>query len=350
MTKFTKRTLGILLSTAMLASVFTGCTTKNPAADSTTGTKPADSTAAADNTTEAPKTDWPRKSIQMIVSMGAGGDTDFNARTYAKYLEQELGQSVVVTNITGNGGAIGSEDVKNSAPDGYKALFYHTCLNINQATGIADYGSEAFETVAVVGKSSGEAVVVRKDAPYNSMSELIQYTKDHPDAVKIAANTGATSHWASVVLQVEEDAAFNIVNTSSSAERVAGLLGGHLDVIINPIGTVQDYIKSGDFKYLAVTTPERLDYMPDVPTCKEQGVDLAYTLAYYVMFPKGTPKEICDKFAEAFKNISEKPEYAEEIKTAYNQTPYFLGGQEAIDYIQQEHDDIMKYAPYFKKS
>ena len=126
-------------------------------------------TPADDASSEDGGTDWPTKSINMIVPMGAGGDTDFNARTYAKYLEDVLGETVVVTNITGNGGALGSEEVKNASPDGYTCLFYHTCLNINQATGIADYGSEACETVAVVGKSSGEAVVVRTDAMYDEL-------------------------------------------------------------------------------------------------------------------------------------------------------------------------------------
>ena len=145
-------------------------------------------TPADDASSEDGGTDWPTKSINMIVPMGAGGDTDFNARTYAKYLEDVLGETVVVTNITGNGGALGSEEVKNASPDGYTCLFYHTCLNINQATGIADYGSEAFETVAVVGKSSGEAVVVRADAPYDTMEELIAYSQANPQTVKIAAN------------------------------------------------------------------------------------------------------------------------------------------------------------------
>ena len=217
-----------------------------------------------------------------------------------------------------------------------------------EATGIADYGSEAFDVVAVVGKSAGEAVVVRADAPYDTMEELIAYSQAHPQTVKIAANTGATSHWASVVLNVEEDAQLNIVNASSSAERVANLLGGQLDVIINPIGTVQDYVTSGDFKYLAVTTSERLDYLPDVPTCLEQGVNMSYDLMYYVMFPKGTDPAICEKFAAAFKEISEMPEYAEEIKTAYNQTPYFLDTEESITYIQEENEKMMAYADYFK--
>lgn len=333
MNKTMKKVLGITLSAAMLCSALAGCN------GSSSNAQQSGDGSATDS--------WPSKSIQMIVPMSAGGDTDFNARTYAKYLEDILGESVVVTNITGNGGALGSEDVKNADPDGYKCLFYHTCLNINQATGVADYGSEAFETVAVVGKSSGEAVVVRADAPYNTMQELLEYSKANPQTVKIAANTGATSHWASVVLNVEEDAQLNIVNTSSSSERVANLLGGQLDVIINPIGTVQDYITSGDFKYLAVTTPERLDYLPDVPTCLEQDVNLSYELTYYVMFPKGTDPEICTKFADAFKQVSEMPEYAEEIKTAYNQTPFFLDTEDSIKYIQEENEKMMAYAEYF---
>ena len=336
-----KKLIALFSAAAMMCMILAGC------ASGTSDTSDTDDDTAATATDDS-GTDGPTKSINMIVPMGAGGDTDFNARTYAKYLGDVLGKTVVVTNITGNGGALGSEEVKNATPDGYTCLFYHTCLNINQATGIADYGSEAFDVVAVVGKSAGEAVVVRADAPYDTMEELIEYSQANPQTVKIAANTGATSHWASVVLNVEEDAQLNIVNASSSAERVANLLGGHLDVIINPIGTVQDYVTSGDFKYLAVTTSERLDYLPDVPTCLEQGVNMSYDLMYYVLFPKGTDPAITEKFAAAFKEVSEMPEYAEEIKTAYNQTPLFMDTEESIAYIQEENEKMMAYADYFK--
>ena len=152
-----KKLFSLLCAAAMMCGLLAGC---GGGSDTTTDDS---------SSTDEGGTDWPTKSINMIVPMGAGGDTDFNARTYAKYLEDVLGETVVVTNITGNGGALGSEEVKNASPDGYTCLFYHTCLNINQATGIADYGSEAFETVAVVGKSSGEAVVVRTDAMYDEL-------------------------------------------------------------------------------------------------------------------------------------------------------------------------------------
>ena len=81
---------------------------------------------------------------------------------------------------------------------------------------------------------------------------------------------------------------------------------------------------------------------------RDRGVNLSYDLMYYVMFPKGTDPAICQKFAQAFKEISEMPEYAEEIKTAYNQTPYFLDTEESIAYIQEENEKMMAYADYFK--
>ena len=104
-----KKLFSLFCATVMMCSLLAGC-----------GNSP--DTPADDASSEDGGTDWPTKSINMIVPMGAGGDTDFNARTYAKYLEDVLGETVVVTNITGNGGALGSEEVKNASPDGYTCL------------------------------------------------------------------------------------------------------------------------------------------------------------------------------------------------------------------------------------
>jgi tripartite-type tricarboxylate transporter receptor subunit TctC len=297
---------------------------------------------------DAAESNWPRKALRVVIPCGAGGDPDFNARTYGKYIKQFLGRDLAIVNIGGNGGALASEDVKKQKPDGYNALFFHSALNINLATGMTDYGAEAFEVCGVVGLSAGEAIIVRADAPYNTMMELIEYSKKNPNTVKIAANTGATSHWGAVVINVEHGAALNIVNAGGSAERTANLLGGHVDVAINPIGVVQDYVKAGQLKYLAVTTSNRLQYLPDVPTCLEQGVKMSYDLTYYLMMPKGTPREIVQKFGDAFRKVAELPEYAEAIKTAYNQVPFTLPQKESIEYIEKEKEAFMKYSQYFK--
>ncbi|MFQ3621155.1 MAG: tripartite tricarboxylate transporter substrate-binding protein [Spirochaetales bacterium] len=94
---------------------------------------------------ERPELDWPKNAIQILVSYNPGGDTDFNARTYAKYLEKELGQPVVVVNVAGVGGTLGSRKVKDSPPDGYTVLFYHTAMIVNQITDMVPYGFEDFE-------------------------------------------------------------------------------------------------------------------------------------------------------------------------------------------------------------
>lgn len=291
---------------------------------------------------------WPRKAVRVIVPFGAGGDTDYNARTYGKYIKQFLGKDLAVVNIGGNGGALGSEEVKKAAPDGYTALFCHTAMNINLATGMTDYGAEAFEVVAAVGLSAGEAFVARADAPYNTVMELIEYSKKNPNTVKIATNTGATSHWGAVVLNVEHDAGLKMVNAGGSAERTANLLGGHVDTVLNPIGVVLDYVKAGKLKFLAVSTSKRLHYLPDVPTCLEQGVKMSYDLTYYLMLPKGTDPAIAKTLGDAFRKVNALPEYAKDIKTAYNQVPFFLDQKEAVEYIVKEREAMMKYAKYFK--
>ncbi len=330
----------LILAMLMLAALLGGCTS------STTPNNTSETQEPVGNST-AEEISWPEKSVEFVVFMGAGGDTDFNARAYTQYLPDVLGKDFIVTNIAGNGGALGSEEVKNSDPDGYRFLFGHTCFTLNKVTGITDYGLEEFETVCAAGVSAGEAFVARADAPFDTVAEMIEYSKEHPGELNYAANTGATSHWAGVVLQADYDAAYNIVNTSSAAERVANLLGGQVDVILNPIGTVQDYIATGDFKWLGVTSDERLPALPDVSTCKEQGIDMSYNLVYYVLAPKGTPEAILDKLCGAMKQISQTPEYAQYIKDGYNQTVYFLERKEAEEFIRNEYETMSAYSKYF---
>jgi tripartite-type tricarboxylate transporter receptor subunit TctC len=342
-----RKLFSLMMAAVMMIATLVGC-----GANSTSTTTPDSESSKANQDQNAGKTEdvtWPEKAVEFVVFMGAGGDTDFNARAYTQYLPDVLGEEFIVTNIAGSGGALGSEEVKNSDPDGYRFLFGHTCFTLNKVTGITDYHMEAFEPVCCAGVSAGEVFCVRADAPFDTLPELIEYSKAHPGELNYAANTGATSHWGGVVLQAEYGADINIVNTSSSSERVANLLGGQVDVILNPVGTVQDYVTTGDFKYLATTSPERLPFLPDVPTCKEQGMDaLVYNLTYYVLAPKGTPVEICDKLANAMEKVSTMPEYAEYIKEGYNQTVFFLGREEAAKYIAEEYDRMSVYSEYFK--
>lgn len=320
-----KRIVSALLAGAVCMGLLGGCGTQGDGANAAKGGE------------------WPARPITVIVPYGAGGDTDFNARAYLEGLNQQLGTSVVVSNVTGSGGSIASRQVKDSEPDGYTALFFHTAMNVNQAIGTADFGLDEFKLAAVVGKGPGEIIVARKDAGYTNLTELAQYAKEHPGEVKMGIETGTMVHINGKQMQ---DAGIDIsfVDAGGASDRVAALAGGHIDLIINAYGTVKDYLETGEFVALGQVNAERSDGFPEIPTATEQGFDVHLEKYYFFAFPKDTPDEIVQKFAEACKAVSEEPAYAENIMDAYRQTPFYADAAEGRKLLDSTKEIIDRYA------
>lgn len=295
---------------------------------------------------------WPNKPITFVVPWSAGGDTDFFARTIAKYLKDELGVNVAITNTVGGGGSVASNELKDSTPDGYKFLCFDTALALNHASGIADFGYEAFDPICMVAKSTGEYLVVRADFPCNTVAELVEYTKQNPNKVKLAANTGATSYYVAVRLQ-ELGSQFNVVNAGSSSERIASLIGGHIDVSCNAMGVLAQYLVgtgNGQLKILACLANERSKAFPDIPLATEQNVDLAYDMTYNILAPKGTDPTVIKKLSEACKKIIlNNEDYAKEIWAAYGSEPFYEDTAVALETLKAEDTKYMGYADVFKK-
>lgn len=333
---FAKKAVAVALSVTMALSL-TGCLTGGggkPAAKDSKGTK------------------WPTKPITLVVPWSAGGDTDFFTRTLGKYLSKELGQTVNVVNTTGGGGSVASNKIKDSKPDGTTFLCFDTAMALNHASGIANFGYEAFNPVCMMAKSTGEYLVVRKDFPANTVAELIKYTQEHPGEVKLAANTGATSYYVAVRLH-ELGAKFNIVNSGSSSERIASLLGNHIDASVNAMGVLAQYLPgtgNGQLKILACLANERSEKFKDIPLAKDQKVDLAYDMTYNILAPKGTDPKIIETLSKACgKVIKENPEYAQEIWKAYGSKPFYQDTKDAVQTLKAEDEKYMKYADVFKK-
>lgn len=273
---------------------------------------------------------WPDKPIQIIVPYAAGGDTDFNARVYAKFLQPLLGQPLVVVNVAGAGGSIGGRRVKDAAPDGYTVLMWHEAMLVNSATGLIDFTFHDFEMVAMAAQEPGTMLCVRENAPWKTFKELMADSKAHPKKITFAGNLGGTTYLVAQLLN-KAGADFNIVDHGGTAPRITALLGGHVDVIPNPVGSVISYIKKGEFRALATTRTTRHPALPQVPTVMELGYNVHFQYRYFFMFPKGTPKPIVDKMAAAVKKIATTNKaYAAEIEKAYLQQPYFLDAADAI--------------------
>lgn len=285
--------------------------------------------------------EWPAKSIELICSMTAGGDSDFNARVLAKYLTKELRQVVVVTNITGGGSSVATDEFVHSKPDGYRLYMNHNSLHTATAFGISDYAWSDMEPIDIFGRGTGEVITVRKDFPASDMKGLIAASQQAPGKYRFGYNAGATSHYLAVKLALE-GAKFNNVTSGSASDRVIGLKGGHLDVIVAGIPNVIDYVKTGEFKIIANNASIRSPSYPDIPTVRELGYDISFDPTYTLFAVKGTDPKIVAKIDAAVKKIVlENKDYAAEIKQAFAQVPYYEDPAQTRKTLKTQLDAFM---------
>ncbi len=327
-----KRLLSTLMVGVLVLSALTGC---------------SGSSARNNAESNAADADWPTQPINIICTHAAGGDTDYNARLMARMLEQELGVSVVVNNVTGSNGAIALGQYKDSKnADNYTFIMTNTAaLTGNLATGLSDFGYEDFQTVGIFGKQSGENIVVPADAPYNTVQELIDASKEKPGEIKFGISTGGGVYIAATIMSKEYGAQFNIVDAGDASSRLTSILGGHIDAIV-PYSGVKEYIENGDVKVLSTLLEEKPDLIQDIPTAKEQGFDnLILNTMYACLAPEGTDEAVVTKLNEAMQNIAQNnTEYDEEVKKYNYQNPYVLSVDESKNELKTQTDLFMKYA------
>ena len=296
--------------------------------------------------------DYPNKTINIICTHGAGGDTDYNARLISRLLEKELGVSVVVNNVPGANGSIALTQYKDENPDGYTLIATNAMsLSTNEASGLSDYGYEAFEPVAVYGKQCGENLLVRADDPSNTLEELINASKEKPETIKLGIAMGGSSYVAALIMAQDKGAQFALVDAGGDgAERMTSLLGGHIDVTIAPYTLAKEYIESGKVKSICTLMSERLPAVPSIPTAKESGVpNLVIDTLYAILAPKGTDPAVVEKLnAAVLKIVNNSEEYKEAIKVYNFQEPYALNVQDSINRLKELREHMMSYAEYLQ--
>jgi tripartite-type tricarboxylate transporter receptor subunit TctC len=283
---------------------------------------------------------WPRQSINLVVAFGAGGNSDYNARAMAKYVSQELGQPIVITNVGASGGTVAAAQVKDAKPDGYTVLVHQLSINIAAAAGVIDFTYADLAPVCVFAKASDEVIAVRSDAPWNSIQDLIADSQKNPGKIRLTANTGASTQWIAIALQ-NAGAQFNVVSSGGSGERIPLLLGGHVDVIPIQVNMIEDYIKTNQFKVLATVSAQRSPSLPNVPTLVESGVKCSYSYLNTFFMPKGTDPAIIAKFSQAVnKVVSGNAGYAREI-AAFAQEPFFMDTRPTTEHFADELKSLM---------
>jgi len=295
----------------------------------------------------AVESNYPTRPISFVVPASPGGGTDASARILAKYLTQELGQAVVIVNVTGGGGGVGSREVKDSNPDGYTALYYHENTIMTNVIGLTEYGYEAFEVCAIPLIVDSLGLVA--GGKYKSLKEVISIAKENPEKLIYGTELGGSFTIPFFAIQNLAGVKFNLVDTGSIGPTIAVMVGGQIDLTATPLGMVKDYLETGQITALATMGEERSPLLPDIPTLIEQGIDFSYPKFYCIAFPKETSEEIVQKFSDAVKKVVENPAYQEEVKKLFF-TPHYLNSEEAIVLIGKTKLMFEKYKDEMTKT
>jgi len=299
----------------------------------------------------AADTSWPTKPVQVIVPAGAGGDTDFNARTMAKFFTKITGKPMVVTNVNGGGGTIGMAQVKGAAPDGNTMLFSHTGnVIVNEVSGLLDYSFNALDIACIPGVDKGTVLVAGKKSGLKTVADVVAKAKAQPHTVVYGTEIGGFSHLQGLIFQKKAGIDMKIVDTGSASDKITSLLGGRIDLASITYGAVKDYEKTGDMLMVAQYNDPANPLIPTVKTFKEQGIPLQLEKQYLIAFPKGTDPAIVKKMSDVMKEITKDPAYAKALEEGFKQPVTFYDTKDAIKLLTEVREEFMQYKDLLRQS
>jgi len=281
---------------------------------------------------------FPSKPITLIVPAGAGGSHDLTARAVTTAAAKYLGQPMLVELKPGGGGAIGTEVVFQAAPDGYTLLTGGP--NWNSTLPAVEGRSHGPDDLAPVCRFNYSPVMVaaKLDAPYQTFKDMLEWAKANPGKL-VFGNAGPWSQADLTWKQISKATGIesrNVPHDGGGPSTVA-LIGGHVDVAINPTTTFFSAIESKQIRPLAVLSDERDPNFPDVPTAKEEGVDVTYDLWRGILAPKDTPEPIIQKLSDACKQMMEDPEVVAMIEKLGDR-PNYLSAQDFGPVWRKEYE------------
>lgn len=254
---------------------------------------------------------WPARTVTLVVPFSAGGPVDTVARIMTARLSELLHQQVIVENMGGAGGMIGSARVAKATPDGYTILLSGSAvLAMNQTLYQKPLYNSAtdFEQVALFADAA-RVLIARKDFPASTLPEFIDYVRAHQATMRYgSAGVGSGTHVCAVLLDIAMGTKTTHVPYRGSGPAMQDLIGGRIDFIAEQIATALPHIRAGTVKAIATLGLTRAPGLENLPTAEEQGVKNLNCGAWISFsYPKGTPQAIVQKLAKATNDAVETP-------------------------------------------
>ncbi|MBV7482123.1 tripartite tricarboxylate transporter substrate binding protein [Bordetella sp. BOR01] len=281
---------------------------------------------------------YPTRPITLIVPLGAGGATDVVARVIAEKLSVKLGQQVIIENRPGAEGAIGVNTAAKAAPDGYTYVLGSSstvAANYYLRNDLPFHPVDDLAPVSTALKDFFNVLVINPDIPARNLKEFIALAKANPGKY----NYGAATSGAKICMENFKTMAgldLQMISYKSSPQALNDLIGGRLAIICEPVATALPNIASGRLRALGVTSPQRVENAPDLPTVAEAGLPGFTFSAWVAVFgPRNTPKAAIERFSQALAVVLEDPETEQKIK-AINAAPMVGGTEDLKQLLQSE--------------
>ncbi len=281
--------------------------------------------------------DFPSRPVEVIISFAPGGSLDLAVRVMGSELSKALGVPAILTNKGGGGGAVGTEYVRGSKPDGYTVLaapiVVFTILPLLNPD--LHYKFSDFIPLCQYA-TSPNLVMVKKGSPFKSFANLISYAKNNPGRLSCAsAGTGTATHFNLEMIKIQAGIDVGHLPFKSGGEANTSLLGGQVDFALNGYPPSVGLLNSGDLLALA-STLGKIPGLHNVPTMEELGypkASLGFVGGYYL--PKGTPQPIVDKLAMAFEKAMKNPIVEKNLESSGQRLDYRDGPAFAKSIIEE---------------
>lgn len=292
--------------------------------------------------------DWPSQPIKIVVPFAAGGSTDALGRILAEGLTARLGQQVYVENQAGNSGAIGSEAVAASDPDGYTLLISGVGSHISAPlvnANITYDPIEDFTHIAMLG-GAGSVLTAIPSMEVSSLEELVELGKTRDQEITWASpGAGSFGHMLGEYFAQQAGIKMRHISYRGAAPALTDMLGGHVEVGLLTYLSVSEQVANGDLIALATTAPERSAAFPDVPTITESGYENISGIAWFaVSGPAGMPDEIVERLNAEVRDILKAPETAASLAASGSIIPDLTAAETTAYYV----DEVNRWTEIYK--
>ena len=282
--------------------------------------------------------DWPAKTISIVVPYAPGGYTDSVGRITARFLEKELGQTVIVENRAGAGGIVGTDLVSKSNADGYTL-----CMCSVGAVSVAPVAQKVeydpvrdFTPISIVSEIP-QTFIVNPKVPVNTIEEFVAYAKENPGKLDYGSSgAGGLMHFSVQLFQSKTGTEMIHIPFGGGAPATAAVVSGEVDFTFTNMTDALPQLEAKTVRGLAVTSEQRSPFLPDLPTVSETVAPGFSAVSWNgVMAPAGLPEDVVTRLSDALKKMAEDPG-VKEAMGKIGATPVFITPEQYAERISSE--------------